>query len=95
MEVNFASEIEAIKETLTELQDHKCIEEFAKVWKEIGLEDHHRKDRRTTIVQHMGELMEEMLNEEIVLKDRMVESVQTCMQEMEQLEKELKLNTTV
>ena len=95
MEENPFDEVTAIRQSLLVLQDHKTIEDFAQVWKEIGLESHHKQDRRNTIVQHIGELLEEMLNEEQVLKERMVESVRTCMQEMEQLEQELKLTTTV
>ena len=89
------SEIEAIKNAILQLQNHKTLEEFAQVWQQIGLEPHHREDRRSTIVEHMGELLDEMLNEENLLKERMVESVRVCMQEMKQLEQELKLSTTV
>ncbi len=89
------SETGAIKEAILQLQNHKTLEEFAEVWHHIGLEAHHRQERRTTIVEHMGELLDEMLNEEKLLKDRMIESVRTCMQEMTQLELELKLTTTV
>ena len=89
------SELEAIRDSLSQLQNHETIEKFAQVWREIGLEAHHRQDRRTTIVQHVGELLEEMLGEEELLKERMVESVRTCLLEMEQLEQELRLSTTV
>ena len=92
---NSFAEVENIKEALSQLLTHSTVEEFAQVWGEIGLEAHHRKDRRTSIVQHIGELLEEMLNEEKVLKERMVESVRTCIQEMDQLEAELKLSTSV
>lgn len=93
--MDYTVELSAIKEALSTLQEHETVNEFAQLWNEIGLEEHHREDRRATMVQHIAELLESMLNEEKLLKDRMLESVRTCMAEMDQLERELKLITPV
>lgn len=87
-------EVESIKEALSQILTHQCINDFARVWQDIGLETNHRLDRRNSMVEHVGQLLLEMLEEEKTLKHKMEKSVQTCMDEMKQIEQELKLTSS-
>ena len=88
-------EVELIKEALSQILTHQCINDFARVWQDIGLETNHRLDRRNSMVEHVSQLLLEMLEEEKSMKRKMEKSVQTCMDEMEQIEQELKLTSSV
>ena len=95
MDYDTKDEVESIKEALSQILTHQCINDFARVWQDIGLETNHRLDRRNSMVEHVGQLLLEMLEEEKTMKHKMEKSVQTCMDEMKQIEQELKLTSLV
>lgn len=88
-------EVAAIKQSLQQLGNHESIQEFAEIWKDIGMEQHLKKDRRDKMVQHLSVLLVEMLEEEKALKKRMEESINSCSLELKQLEQLLQLSNQV
>ena len=89
------TEVCAIRATLSEICSDEVIERFAEVWKDIGLEEVHRKDRRETIRKHLLEMLTEMLNEELALKQKLHDSVNTCAAEVQKLASELGKKATM
>ena len=89
------TEVCAIRATLSEICSDEVIERFAEVWKDIGLEEVHRKDRRETIRKHLLEMLTEMLNEELALKQKLHDSVNTCAAEVQKLAGELGKKATM
>ena len=81
----------SLRSVLGELLESPFLEQFALVWDDIGMEEHHRKDRRETMRVHLQNLLEEMLQEEIELKNKLVESVERCSLELEKLCQQLSL----
>ena len=80
---------------MSEICSDKVIECFAEVWEDIGLEEGHRKDRRETIRKHLLEMLTEMLNEELALKQKLHDSVNTCAAEVQKLAGELGKRATM
>ena len=89
------TEVSAIRETLNEICSDEVIDRFAEVWEDIGLEEAHRKDRRETIRKHLIEMLTEMLNEELALKQKLHDSVHTCAAEVQKLAGELGKTATI
>ena len=69
------SELTLLKATLGELVESPVVREFASVWEEMGLSEEVRKTRRETIQLHLTNLLKEIVDEEIKLKEKLVESV--------------------
>lgn len=68
------------------------IKQFAVVWDDMGLEEKHRAARRATMKEHLQRLLEEMVQEEQELKRKLMESVQSCTKELQQLCSDLSLS---
>ena len=84
-------ELTCLRAVLSELLSSPILEQFTSVWEEIGLEDAHRQDRRETMKLHLHNLLEEMLQEEVALKNKLTESISSCSAELLQLCEELSL----
>lgn len=81
----------AIKESLSTILNDETITKFAETWDSIGLEQRHRVERRETMLQYIRDMLREMLAEEEALKKRMKDSIEKCLEDLNQLEAELKL----
>ena len=79
------SELSLLKDTLLELADSPSLKELATVWQEMGLREEVRKTRRETIQLHLGNLLKEIAEEELKLKDKLVDSVLANEKELENL----------
>ena len=80
-----------LRAVLSELLTSPILEQFTSVWEEIGLEGAHRQDRRETMKLHLHNLLEEMLQEEVGLKNKLTESISSCSAELLQLCEQLSL----
>ena len=86
------SELSLLKATVGELAESPILKEFASVWQEMGLTDELRKTRRETIQLHLTNLLREIVDEEINLKQKLVDSVGMNERELEGLARELSLS---
>ena len=84
-------ETKAIKDSLSTILNDETITKFAETWDSIGLEQRHRVERRETMLQYIRDMLKEMLAEEEALKKRMEDSINKCLEDLHQLEAELKL----
>ena len=84
-------ELTCLRAVLSELLTSPILEQFTSVWEEIGLESAHRQDRRETMKLHLHNLLEEMLQEEVGLKNKLTESISSCSAELLQLCEQLSL----
>ena len=82
-------EVEKLRECIGQIVDSPALEQFSSVWEEIGMEERHRTDRRTSILSHLQELLQDMVKEESELKEKLLKSVQACNEELDQLCQEL------
>ena len=85
------SELSLLKATLGEVAESPILTEFASVWEEMGLTDQLRKTRRETIQLHLTNLLREIVDEEINLKEKLVDSVGLNERELEGLCRTLSL----
>lgn len=79
------SELSLLKSTVWKVAESPILSEFATVWQEMGLAEEHRKKRREAIQDHLTNLLRDIADEEIVLKDKMCESVGANEKELESL----------
>ena len=79
------SEIALLKVMFIEMVDSPVLEEFASVWQEMGLTNDHKKTRRETIKVHLTNLLQEIVDEEISLKQKLEDSVAASKRELESL----------
>ena len=86
------SELSLLKATVCELTESPVLKEFATVWQEMGLTDELRKTRRETIQVHLTNLLKEIVEEEINLKQKLVDSVGMNERELESLARTLSLS---
>ena len=91
-EVEMESELSLLKATVYELAESPVLKEFATVWQEMGLTDELRKTRRETIQVHLTNLLKEIVDEEINLKQKLVDSVGLNERELESLARTLSLS---
>ena len=84
-------ELEALRAVLAELQTSPILEQFTNVWEEIGLEESHRQDRRETIRLHLHNLLEEMVQEEGALRNKLMDSISSCSAELLELCEQLSI----
>ena len=86
------SELSLLKATVVEVAESPVLKEFASVWQEMGLTEDHKKTRRETIQVHLTNLLQEIVDEEISLKQKLVDSVSANERELESLCKVLSLS---
>ena len=91
MDEDTLQETMAIKESLSTILNDETITKFAETWNSIGLEQRHRVERRETMLQYIRDMLKEMLAEEEALKKRMKDSIDKCLEDLGELEVELKL----
>lgn len=65
------------------------MEKLQKVWNEIGISDEQKGERTQVVLQHLQNLLNEMVDEEIELKTSLLGNVATCTEEMIRISKEL------
>ena len=85
------SELSLLKATVCELAESSVLKEFSTVWQEMGLTDELRKARRDAIQLHLTNLLKEIVDEEINLKQKLVNSVGENERELESLARTLSL----
>lgn len=85
------SELSLLKVTVSELAESPVLKEFASVWQEMGLTEDLRKTRRETIQAHLTNLLKEIVDEEINLKLKLLDSVGANERELESLARTLSL----
>lgn len=61
------------------------------IWSEIGLQEEQKEERTKSVLFHLRNLLQEMVNEEEELKATLQANVETCSQELEKLSAELGL----
>ena len=79
------SELSLLKDIFFDLAESTSLKELATVWQEMGLREEVSKTRRETVQLHLGNLLKEIVEEEVKLKDKLVESVRTNEKELENL----------
>ena len=85
------AELSLLKATVSELAESPVLKEFSSVWQEMGLTEDVRKTRRETIQAHLTNLLKEIVDEEINLKQKLVDSVGVNERELESLARTLSL----
>ncbi|XP_068166548.1 protein regulator of cytokinesis 1b isoform X2 [Antennarius striatus] len=81
-EVLAAESVSCLNRALCHLKD---------IWEEIGIPEDQRLQRTNVVKNHIKNLLDMMIKEEESLKQRLINSVQTCKTEMEKLYLELQL----
>ena len=90
-EEEMEAELSLLKATVSELAESPVLKEFSSVWQEMGLTEDVRKTRRETIQAHLTNLLKEIVDEEINLKQKLVDSVGVNERELESLARTLSL----
>lgn len=81
---------------LDSIKDSAHLKQLSEVWVEIGMTDTQRRERRERIVLHVSDLLQEMSSEELNLKLKLEESLESNSVELEKLCKQLSVeNETV
>ena len=65
------------------------MEKLQKVWNEIGISEEQKEERTQVVLEHLQNLLNEMVAEEVELKTTLLGNVATCTEEMMKLSKEL------
>ena len=68
-----------------------AMETLQNIWSEIGLQEDQKEERTKTVLYHLRNLLQEMVNEEEQLKSTLQANVETCTKELEMLSGELGL----
>lgn len=68
-----------------------AMETLQNIWSEIGLQEDQKEERTKTVLCHLRNLLQEMVNEEEELKSTLQANVETCTKELEMLSGELGL----
>lgn len=68
-----------------------AMETLQNIWSEIGLQEEQKEERTKTVLYHLRNLLQEMVNEEEELKSTLQANVETCTKELEMLSGELGL----
>lgn len=68
-----------------------AMETLQNIWSEIGLQEDQKEERTKTVLHHLRNLLQEMVNEEEELKSTLQANVETCTKELEMLSGELGL----
>lgn len=68
-----------------------AMETLQNIWSEIGLQEDQKEERTKTVLYHLRNLLQEMVNEEEELKSTLQANVETCTKELEMLSGELGL----
>lgn len=68
-----------------------AMETLQNIWSEIGLQEDQKEERTKTVLYHLRNLLQEMVNEEEQLKSTLQANVETCTKELETLSGELGL----
>ena len=68
-----------------------AMETLQNIWTEIGLEEDQKEARTKSVLYHLRNLLQEMVNEEEELKATIQANVETCTKELETLSQELGL----
>ena len=66
-----------------------AMETLQNIWSEIGLQEDQKEERTKTVLYHLRNLLQEMVNEEEELKSTLQANVETCTKELEMLSGEL------
>lgn len=66
-----------------------AMERLQKVWSEIGISDEQKEERTQVVLEHLQNLLNEMVNEEEELKTTLLGNVAGCTEEMIKLSQEL------
>lgn len=68
-----------------------AMDKLQSIWNEIGLLEDQKEDRTQVVLQHLQDLLEEMVHEEDLLRKRYLDNVDTFTQEVAKLAEELGL----
>ena len=68
-----------------------AMETLQNIWSEIGLQEDQKEERTKSVLYHLRNLLQEMVNEEEELKSTLQANVETCTKELEMLSGELGL----
>ncbi|KAL3864027.1 hypothetical protein ACJMK2_005739 [Sinanodonta woodiana] len=79
---------EQLKTELTSCLD-LALTKLHQIWNVLGLCDAQRRDRTNTVLHHLRNLLDEMVNEEETLKDQIIRNIKEYTREMEALCQEL------
>ena len=66
-----------------------AMETLQNIWSEIGLQEEQKEERTKSVLYHLRNLLQEMVNEEEELKSTLQANVETCTRELEKLSEEL------
>ncbi|XP_048584979.1 protein regulator of cytokinesis 1 isoform X2 [Nematostella vectensis] len=80
--------VQMIKNELVSCLENS-MENLQKIWNEIGIADEQKEDRTQVVLKHLQSLLQEMVEEEELLKNTLLANVKTCTEELEKLSQEL------
>ena len=87
---NVEESVQMIKSEVIPCLQH-AMETLQNIWSEIGLQEDQKEERTKTVLYHLRNLLQEMVNEEEELKSTLQANVETCTKELEMLSGELGL----
>lgn len=67
------------------------METLQNIWIKIGFQEDQKEERTKSVLYHLRNLLQEMVNEEEELKSTLQANVETCTKEIEMLSQELGL----
>ncbi|XP_076373023.1 protein regulator of cytokinesis 1-like [Tachypleus tridentatus] len=68
---------------------HGALNQLFAIWDEIGIFQEQRQERISVVIQHLRTLIEEMVQEEQNLRQRLISSVESCGEQLLKLAQEL------